>query len=57
MSCKPEEVVPVYKCEHEMVTDCCGAPPYGNGDSDTMDMGICPDCKEHCDYVELEDEN
>lgn len=34
------------------VTDCCGVPAYSNGDSDTEDIGICPDCKEHCEYIE-----
>lgn len=26
------------------VSDCCGAPPKGNGDCDTEDFGICPAC-------------
>lgn len=34
------------------VSNCCGVPAYSNGDADTEDMGICPDCKEHCEYVE-----
>lgn len=29
------------------ISDCCGVPPIGNSD----DYGICPECKEHCDYV------
>lgn len=29
-------------------SSCCGAPVYMGG--------ICSDCKEHCDYVEDEDE-
>ena len=37
------------------VSNCCGAPPYSNGDSSTEDYGICPACKEHCEYVEHED--
>ena len=32
------------------VSDCCGAEPYSNGDSDTADIGICPDCGDHCEY-------
>ncbi len=31
-------------------SNCCGASPVSNGDCDTADLGICPDCKEHCDY-------
>jgi hypothetical protein len=31
-----------------MISDCCGAAPVGVSD----DIGICPECKEHCDYVE-----
>lgn len=33
------------------VSDCCGAPAYSNGDSSTEDFGICPDCREHCEYI------
>lgn len=32
------------------VSDCCGAEPSGNGDSDTSDYGICPECHEYCSY-------
>jgi len=39
----------------EIVSECCGAAPRGNGDMDTADIGICPDCKEPCDYVPVED--
>ena len=31
-------------------SDCCGAAPRGNGDCDTADFGICPDCHDHCEY-------
>lgn len=34
------------------VTDCCGSPAYSNGDCDTEDFGICPECGEHCEYVD-----
>ena len=35
----------------ETVSDCCGAAPWlGN-----KDFGLCGDCKEHCEFVELED--
>ena len=37
----------------DLLSDCCGASPRGNGDSDTADIGICPDCGEHCEYVSL----
>jgi hypothetical protein len=42
----------------ELVSGCCGAP---NGmitldGSDYKDIGICPRCKEHCDWVDLEEE-
>ncbi len=39
-----------------LVSDCCGAEPLGNGDCDSSDIGICPECGEHCEYVELIDE-
>lgn len=35
------------------VSDCCNASPRGNGDCDTSDFGICPECREHCEYIEL----
>ena len=31
-------------------SDCCGAAPRSNGDCDTSDFGICPDCHDHCEY-------
>ena len=37
--------------EDVTVSNCCGALPRGNGDNDSEDYGICPDCKEHCGYV------
>lgn len=37
------------------VTDCCGVPAYSNGDSDTEDIGICPQCGEHCEYIDDEE--
>lgn len=39
----------------EEVSDCCGANPRGNGDSDSSDIGICPDCGDHCEYIERRD--
>ena len=38
------------------ISDCCGAEAYSNGDSSTEDYGICPDCKEHCEYIKVCDE-
>lgn len=35
----------------DSVSDCCGAEPRGNGDSDSSDIGICPDCQDHCEYI------
>lgn len=37
------------------LSSCCGAAPRGNGDCDSSDFGICPDCGEHCDYYEDDD--
>lgn len=34
------------------VSNCCGAEMDGV----VEDMGICPDCKEHCSIEELEEE-
>jgi len=41
----------------DFVSDCCGVPPKGNGDCDTSDFGICPECGEHCEYVDYSDED
>ena len=35
----------------EWVSECCSAPEIDQ----SMDMGICTDCKEHCDYIDLDD--
>ena len=34
----------------EWVSECCGAAEVGA----SRDMGICPQCKEHCDYEDLD---
>lgn len=35
------------------VSSCCGAHNRSAaGGSSYMDTGMCPDCKEHCDWVE-----
>ena len=31
-----------------IMSDCCGAAPVGVSD----DIGICTECKEHCEYIE-----
>ena len=33
------------------VSDCCGA-----SNIDFEDYGICPDCREHCEFIEIDDE-
>lgn len=44
------------------VSDCCGAGargfagPHGTIDCDTEDMGICPMCGEHCEFIDPEEE-
>lgn len=38
-----------------LISDCCGAEVYSNGDCDTSDFGICPECKEHCEYIDDEE--
>jgi len=35
------------------VSNCCG---YEIGDPHYLDIGICPDCKEHCDFEEIDEE-
>ena len=34
----------------EGISSCCGAEPSGNGDNDSRDYGVCPDCGDHCEY-------
>ena len=36
-----------------LISNCCGAENTGNGDVDFAEFGICPDCKEHCEFEEL----
>ena len=36
--------------EEELTSDCCGAYTI------EMDMGICPDCLEHCEFITGEDD-
>ena len=32
----------------ERVSECCGAAAVEQSE----DLGICPECKEHCEYVD-----
>jgi hypothetical protein len=34
-----------------LISDCCGASANGN-----EDYGICPDCKEHCEFYDDDNE-
>lgn len=36
------------------ISDCCGAPAT---DPIMIDWGICSDCKDHCEYVNENDED
>jgi transcription initiation factor IIE alpha subunit len=46
-----------YLSEMEYVSDCCAVPPRSNGDSDTSDIGICPECGDHCEYVDMSEDD
>ena len=35
------------------ISDCCGAPPK---DPIQIDLGLCSDCHDHCEYINQEDE-
>ena len=37
-----------------MVSNCCGAEPWGHIDEVDM-LGICGDCREHCEFENDED--
>ena len=32
----------------DKISDCCSAPASG----EMVDMGICPECKEHCEFID-----
>jgi len=36
-----------------LVSNCCGRPVVGNSD----DYGLCPECKDHCEYIDDEIED
>ena len=35
-----------------LISNCCGAPCVGDG---CEEMGLCPDCKEHCEWEEQDE--
>jgi len=39
----------------EKVSSCCGAGdrPCSEDGPSFEDIGICPDCRDHCEFVEL----
>jgi hypothetical protein len=37
--------------QDRLVSDCCGASPLSDGDCDSTDLGICPDCHEFCEFI------
>lgn len=41
---------------NDYVSDCCGASAISNGDTDNMEIGICSECGEHCDFIDLNEE-
>jgi hypothetical protein len=36
----------------EVVSDCCGASPVMTSE----DLGLCPECYDHCEYVPCDEE-
>ena len=38
--------------ESEWVSGCCSAPM----DGEMIDIGMCPECMEHCEAVDLNDD-
>ena len=41
------------------VSTCCSAPdgPAGEDGPFWSDIGVCPDCKEHCEFTESEEDD
>lgn len=35
------------------ISDCCGAAPT---DPVMLDIGICPECKDHCEFIDEDEE-
>lgn len=42
--------------KYNLVSDCCSAPDKAIGDISFEDIGLCSECREHCEYVPEEDE-
>ena len=40
--------------DYLILSDCCGAEAYSDGDGSTEDYGICPECHDHCTYEKIE---
>jgi len=38
-----------------LVSNCCGASNRSNGDNDYAEFNICPECGEHCEFVDDEE--
>jgi hypothetical protein len=38
----------------DLHSDCCGASDHSDGDSSFADYGICPDCREYCEFIPCE---
>ena len=39
------------------ISNCCGSAPRNyNNDCDSMDLGLCSQCGEHCEYEEEDEE-
>ena len=43
----------------EKISNCCGAEDrmVGYDGPSFSDMDICPECKDHCEFIEEEDED
>jgi len=41
-----------------MISECCSAPDGSTSiDGPTWsDLGICPECRDHCEFVEIEED-
>jgi len=35
-----------------LISNCCGASNRNNGDVDFSEFGICPECGEHCEFID-----
>lgn len=40
--------------EPELVSGCCSASPRRGSEMEYDLLGFCPECREHCEYVEAE---